>query len=120
MVRSIPALLALALVGCDVEKSEPSYGHAPGLAQRCIPDCTYGCGEDGCGGWCGDCGPGSDAGDSEGGSCAPDCSWGCGDDGCGGWCGDCTEDGVPYDDPGGELDWWWDCGPDGCACWDCG
>ena len=68
---------------------------------RCVPDCSSGCGDDGCGGWCGDCAD----------RCVPDCSWGCGDDGCGGWCGDCADSCVP--------DCSWGCGDDGCGGW-CG
>ena len=56
----------------------------------CIPDCTgLECGNDGCGGSCGDC----FAGPCEDGvcpSCEPQCEGlECGDDGCGGTCGVC-------------------------------
>ena len=70
-------------------------------ATSCVPDCSVGCGSDGCGGWCGAC---PDA-------CVPNCSAGCGDDGCGGRCGDCPDACVP--------DCSWGCGADGCGGW-CG
>ena len=60
----------------------------------CEPDCeSKECGDDGCGGSCGDCPPGSDC-DDEGlcGECVPDCEGKeCGLDGCEGTCGDCPD-----------------------------
>ena len=57
----------------------------------CVPECTDNeCGDDGCGGVCGECADGTvcfmDL------CCIPDCDGKtCGDDGCGGTCGGCTE-----------------------------
>ncbi len=58
----------------------------------CIPDCyDKDCGDDGCGGSCGFCPPGSDCDYSfECEPCEPYCGpVECGDDGCGGSCGSC-------------------------------
>ncbi len=79
-------------------------------------DCTgKECGDDGCGGSCGDC-----IGDEEcvlGGSgtpCQPDCDGkDCGDDGCGGSCGDCP-DGTTCED-GQCLDPCFGVGFEGCC-----
>ncbi len=58
---------------------------------QCVPDCSdVECGDDGCGGSCGDCPLGWVCADSEGAChepCIPDCREGCcGEDGCGGLC----------------------------------
>lgn len=60
----------------------------------CEPDCeARGCGDDGCGGSCGQCEAGqacSPAGSCQA-TCTPDCNGAlCGDDGCGGSCGSCA------------------------------
>ena len=78
------------------------------------------CGDDGCGGSCGECGEGEDC--VSGlciGDCLPDCSQGkeCGSDGCGGTCGECADGeacnegfcGCVPDCEGNE------CGGDGCG-----
>ncbi len=78
-------------VCCEVgSKCDP----ATNRCQRCLPECSGKvCGDDGCGGQCGSCDPGSSCvnGQCQAG-CTPDCAGGknCGDDGCGGKCGpDC-------------------------------
>jgi hypothetical protein len=56
------------------------------------------CGDDGCGGVCGQCKSGETcvAGLCDDGSCKPQCAGKqCGDDGCGGSCGNCPDDGNP-------------------------
>lgn len=58
----------------------------------CVPNCENArCGNDGCGGTCGECPDGSlcEAGNC---TCVPNCDGTtCGDDGCGGSCGECGE-----------------------------
>ena len=71
---------------------------------QCVANCTGKvCGDDGCGGSCGDCTNGdvcSDAGQCE--ACTPACDGKvCGDDACGGSCGDCG-DGMACD-PAGQC-----------------
>ena len=58
----------------------------------CVPNCAgKECGEDGCGGTCGNCPSGESCGDGVC-VCTPDCMGkGCGDDGCGGSCGTCGQ-----------------------------
>ena len=61
----------------------------------CTPQCAERqCGDDGCGGSCGDCEEGLIC-DAESGTCyecQPDCEGrDCGDDGCGGSCGECGD-----------------------------
>lgn len=55
----------------------------------CMPRCTdRTCGDDGCGGTCGECAGGTSC--QDGNCCMPDCTGlTCGDDGCGGSCGEC-------------------------------
>ena len=62
-------------------------------AYECLPNCDgRQCGEDGCGGVCGEC-AGQDACVVDQCICQPACDGkGCGDDGCGGVCGTCTSD----------------------------
>ncbi len=97
----------------------------------CAPDCDgKECGDDGCGGSCGNCAPGCSCQD---GTCPADCGCEpacslkeCGDDGCGGSCGDCEKgsacnaDGQcePICVPDCEDR---ECGNDGCdgSCGDC-
>jgi hypothetical protein len=87
----------------------------------CVPDCAQKvCGDDGCGGSCGEC-PEAQVCVADGkGCCKPACAGKiCGDDGCGGSCGDCPEGLVcngyhqcaPPCEPkcAGK-----ECGPDGC------
>jgi plastocyanin len=68
-----------------------------GGSEVCTPDCEgKDCGDDGCGGSCGDCDADTECSPTEGLCvpvvCAADCGDNtCGDDGCGGTCGDCVE-----------------------------
>ena len=58
-------------------------------ACTCVPSACAGkeCGDDGCGGSCGECGPGTGCGADGTCACLPDCgAKQCGDDGCGGQC----------------------------------
>jgi len=67
----------------------------------CVPECLsddlaqFACGSDGCGGSCGDCGPGESCADGKCtgvGACKVNCkNKQCGGDGCGGTCGECDE-----------------------------
>ena len=85
----------------------------------CTPNCfSKECGDDGCGGSCGDCPDGGTC--SLGGkcNCSPDCTdMECGDDGCGGSCGYCLEPAICTEgtcvctpDCTGKV-----CGDDGCG-----
>ena len=90
----------------------------------CQPVCTnLDCGDDGCGGSCGECMEGTycSGGICIPGQCEPDCEGKvCGDDGCGNSCGECIEgtycsDGtcVPFQcEPNCEGK---ECGDDGCG-----
>lgn len=60
----------------------------------CTPDCDgKNCGDDGCGGTCGECDAGYICDETQQCVvCTPDCTdMECGDDGCGGSCGECAE-----------------------------
>ena len=61
----------------------------------CVVDCVdKACGDDGCGGSCGECTGEQEACDGGICICQPDCTGkDCGDDGCGGSCGNCLDDG---------------------------
>jgi len=107
-----------------VEDSNNCAADCPG----CTPQCDdQSCGDDGCGGTCGDCGPGQQCKDGQCTIvCAVDCAEkDCGDDGCGGTCGDCASDeqcsevGVCECKPQCDGK---NCGDDGCdgSCGDCG
>ncbi|MGB0589898.1 MAG: hypothetical protein ACPGU1_09480 [Myxococcota bacterium] len=82
---------------------DPSGASAILCPNVCYPTCAEesACGDDGCGGSCGDCAEGDVCGDD--GLCTTPCSPNCaeenacGDDGCGGSCGDCAND-VPCED----------------------
>ena len=67
------------------------------IAPPCVPACGVKvCGDDGCGGSCGEC-PAGDVCQEDGtcAPCVPDCDGkSCGDDGCGGECGECGLDEV--------------------------
>ena len=110
--------------------------HTPVVTSCCFPSCAIGelcinsecvctpncynkqCGDDGCGGSCGECPDGGMC--SLGGkcNCSPDCTdLECGDDGCGGSCGYCIEPAVCTEgtcvctpDCTGKI-----CGDDGCG-----
>jgi hypothetical protein len=98
-------------------------------APTCTPACDdKACGEDGCGGSCGDCADG-EACTVEGicaAFCIPACdAMSCGDDGCGGSCGDCADgetctDGVCMADCVPACDGM-NCGDDSCggSCGEC-
>ncbi|MBW2703458.1 MAG: hypothetical protein JRF33_21785 [Deltaproteobacteria bacterium] len=100
------------------------------VAGVCEANCEgLACGDDGCGGSCGDCQTGYSC--QEGicieDSCTPDCDGkDCGDDGCGGSCGDCQtgfscQNGVCIDDSCTPDCDGKECGDDGCggSCGDC-
>jgi len=61
------------------------------LLSTCVPECGDNhCGDDGCGGVCGQCF--GDIACTNGNCCTPECEdQTCGDDGCGGTCGTCGE-----------------------------
>lgn len=73
--------------------------------EACAPACeSVQCGDDGCGGSCGECADAQHI--CEGGACecVPDCSGKlCGADGCGGGCGECAE--GESCDPDGQCVW---------------
>ncbi len=102
---------------------DPSGDFAFACPGACQPDCAGKlCGDDGCGGSCGDCPDfGSCQPDGSCAACVPACDGkACGDDSCGGSCGDClgddevcTADGqceVCVPDCDGKT-----CGDDGCG-----
>ncbi|MBM4355216.1 MAG: hypothetical protein FJ109_15770, partial [Deltaproteobacteria bacterium] len=81
-----------AVVGTD--GGEPDAEENPDTTlDICIPDCsTRLCGDDGCGGTCGECPKDFVCITDEGKCCMPECKGKlCGDDGCGGSCGECPE-----------------------------
>ena len=86
----------LALVSCGGGGGGTLEENDSAEDVACVPDCNgKECGDDGCGGACGACGPDApfqhmcNAGVCE---CLPDCEdRECGDDGCGGSCGSCDE-----------------------------
>jgi|GEM_PF-856732 len=130
----------------DADTSDgPDASDPSDTAHACVPDCggrdglpRRECGDDDCGGSCGDCPGGeecSDLGRCYLPGCVPDCRGeaatgprACGDDGCGGACGACDDPAAPIcTDTGqcvaecvpaclGRA-----CGPDGCggSCGDC-
>ena len=114
-----------AIAGSDsiaFAEVKPGDGSGPGEVD-CTPDCEgKECGDDGCGGACGECAGGIAC--SEGVCCTPDCDGKtCGDDGCGATCGECGEEQACLDgacqclpDCEGKA-----CGPDGCegTCGEC-
>lgn len=92
----------------------------------CVPDCAgRACGDDGCGGSCGECESGL-CGDDGICGCVPDCTGkACGSDGCGGSCGECQE-GKTCDEQSFQCVCQPDCtgkacGDDGCggSCGEC-
>ena len=106
----------------DGSTCDGGRGAGSGLCEAgaclCQPDCAPGqCGDDGCGGSCGECAEGETCAAGEC-VCAPACSPGqCGDDGCGGSCGGCPDGETcaagecvcaPACSPG-------QCGDDGCG-----
>ena len=111
----------------DCDEGGCAYTADP--ACPCIPDCAgKECGDDGCGGSCGECDDGCGQAVCELGECLSLCLCNCedkecGEDGCGGTCGECAKgydcsDGVCTCTPscGGK-----ECGDDGCGgiCGDC-
>src|SRR5579859_5819350 len=91
--------MALSILGCGGSQqpmcTDPN-GCTPPSMMTCTPACDgKNCGDDGCGGSCGNC-PGKDT--CQSGVCTRPCQpmcfqKQCGDDGCGGSCGTCS-DGV--------------------------
>jgi outer membrane protein assembly factor BamB len=85
----VQAIVAFGVAaGCGGEDGNPAN-------PPCTPQCAERqCGDDGCGGSCGDCEEGLIC-DAESGTCyecQPDCEGrDCGDDGCGGSCGECGD-----------------------------
>jgi hypothetical protein len=82
----------------------------------CVPDCEGNtCGDDGCGGSCGECAEGAPF-CVEGNcvvECTPECEGrACGPDGCGGSCGECAEGSQCADDRGACVPLEWTCAPD--------
>ena len=77
------------------------YCGGPG---QCLPNCAgRECGEDGCGGTCGDC-AGAETCTQEGLCCTTDCTGReCGPDGCGGYCGPKLGDAVGQCETGAQC-----------------
>jgi len=95
----------------------------PGTDDTCTPVCgeDWECGDDGCGGSCGECTvEGEACKDNMCVPCEPDCDGlVCGDDGCDGSCGTCKDDEVCSADQTEcecvpQCEDGWECGPDGC------
>jgi hypothetical protein len=114
---------------CDASKLQSYLDGLDGQG-ACEPDCSAAeCGDDGCGGSCGECGGTeycSQAGTCVAADCSPSCQGvACGDDGCGGSCGACGPglqcgiDGQCECAP--QCDGL-SCGDDGCggSCGECG
>lgn len=116
LLASLPALSACGGGSGGSAVSDAGKGEELALSADviCVPDCTdKSCGDDGCGGSCGEC-------------CTPSCLTPegglaeCGDDGCGGSCGECAAD-VPYCAGGYCVDQCdascegRNCGDDGCG-----
>jgi hypothetical protein len=93
----ILATLFLSGCGCRDEDVAAAAGDTSGLTDAltddtaCTADCLgKDCGDDGCGGTCGECSDGKECTDFGQCACIPDCEEkACGSDGCGGVCGDC-------------------------------
>ncbi|MFK7984485.1 MAG: hypothetical protein AB8I08_00510 [Sandaracinaceae bacterium] len=116
-------------VGCTCDDLNDGVCPDPGCMEdpdcaTCTPACGGAeCGDNGCGGSCGECGIGlrCSAGRCEA-SCTPDCGGrACGTDGCGGTCGTCAGDEVCDDDGQCRSECTPRCapenlcGPDGCG-----
>ena len=79
-------------IPCDLDGAQGvCAGGACHVGVDCAPDCgEHICGDDGCGGSCGQCGEGTACEDGACVACTPECGeMACGDDGCGGSCGQC-------------------------------
>ena len=106
----------------DVDAEEPDVTHQEVAPDSCVPNCTDRvCGDDGCGGLCGECSMTEVCIEDSGTCCQPACSGkSCGDNGCGGLCGECPvglecnayHQCAPPCEPNceGRV-----CGPDGCG-----
>jgi hypothetical protein len=83
----VPEVYGETVVLAETEGGETN---ALSFLAPCTPTCAgKACGDDGCGGTCGACGPGTTCQSGQC-ACAPDCTGKeCGDDGCGGSCGAC-------------------------------
>ncbi len=113
------------LTYCDASEGVFTAGGSCDEACECLANCAGKvCGDDGCGGSCGECVEG-DACDFGQCMCVPACGdAACGDDGCGGSCGECAGGGACGED--GQCPCVADCegkvcGDDGCegSCGDC-
>ena len=85
---------------CGTEGAAEPTGQFPqDCSEVCLPDCDgKTCGDDGCGGICGECPPGYACGDGLC-ECMPNCNGKeCGTDGCGGDCGQCPEGHICTDE----------------------
>jgi thiol-disulfide isomerase/thioredoxin len=97
IILSFLFLFLIVIVQCSKSENKEqqdvqSSDNATNQSETCTPACEgKNCGDDGCGGNCGECLEGSIC--IEGLCCTPDCTnKECGDDGCGGKCGeDCSE-----------------------------
>lgn len=120
------ASFALLLCSCSARDKDGSETDLTGEYQTCVPLCdSKECGDDGCGGSCGNC-PAAAPICTDGGlcvdTCAPACNGlECGPDGCGGTCGTCPQ-AAPHCDPQGMCQATCnpncvgrECGDDGCG-----
>ena len=92
-----PDQKVLASGYCGCVNAGQRYDEASGRCEACAPSCDGKvCGEDGCGGSCGECGAGLRCAQGACEACAPSCEGKtCGDDGCGGSCGECPAPADP-------------------------
>jgi agmatine/peptidylarginine deiminase len=76
--------------------ADPSGNHPMECPKACVPDCNgKDCGDNGCGGSCGNCTDGKTCSNFKCEGCKPACSGKeCGDNGCGGTCGECKNGGT--------------------------
>lgn len=106
----------------STEELSPDLPLPDEFEQTCQPDCGGRvCGDDGCGGSCGECVGGEECSKDGSSCCLPACMGKlCGDNGCGGSCGSCPSDMecgqyfqcVPKCEPKCEGR---ECGPNGCG-----
>ncbi len=86
----VPPSVCTAVICEEISGAHPFA--CPLTSSGCVIDCTdRQCGNDGCGGACGDCKDGFTCSGGRCLACAPTClGRQCGDDGCGGSCGKCS------------------------------
>lgn len=123
--RSFLMLLLLLYLGCEKPSSQArpdAWGGVVDLAATldlatirdlsvvrpdltCVPDCQgKECGDDGCGGFCGQCPAPKRCQANQVCECRPQCTGqACGDDGCGGSCGSCPAGKFCDDIPGNRI-----------------